>query len=221
MTRSSSWSGWPLRHVHHSNDNVARRVSYKKQELLTIRGFTYGFGGVRVAHPFVSCVVLCFLCLFPVTSVSGVASISGLSILDCAFGFLKRLCRIIVPLWKKNLNGDGQQFPRYQLSLKSLNAKLTQYMVLGSEVITWHGGKCGRVKPVYRIPARDSWIYNDNQININLYIFTSKRTNISLPEYKKYYRNFETEKKFNFLRNNAFCGFSTLLSNIDNCIQAW
>jgi hypothetical protein len=101
-----------------------------------------------------------------IVNVPGVASISGLSILDCAFGFLKRLCRIVVPLWQNILNGDGQQFPRYQLTFKSLNAKITQYMVLGSEVITWHGGKCGRIKTVNGIPSRDNWIYNNNRNTI-------------------------------------------------------
>jgi hypothetical protein len=49
-------------------------------------------GVVRVAHLFVfSDVILCFVCLRPVAFVPNVASISGLSFLDCSFDFLYRL----------------------------------------------------------------------------------------------------------------------------------
>jgi len=75
-------------------------VSYKRQELLTIRehlGLPPVFGGIRVGHLFMynvfifffgggfivlfAFVCFCF-CLRPVSCVS------GLSILDCPFGFL-------------------------------------------------------------------------------------------------------------------------------------
>jgi hypothetical protein len=64
-------------------------VSYKMQELLTLRGRLAslpGFGGVRVAHlySFLCCVV----CLRLVSCVPNVATFSGFLILDCPFGFL-------------------------------------------------------------------------------------------------------------------------------------
>ena len=37
------------------------------------------------------CVLLCFICLLPVSFVLQVASVSGLSILNCPFGFLQHL----------------------------------------------------------------------------------------------------------------------------------
>ena len=44
----------------------------------------------------VFCVLLFFFCHRPVSCVPNVASVSGLSILDCHFGFLKRLFRIFL-----------------------------------------------------------------------------------------------------------------------------
>ena len=49
------------------------------------------FGGVHVGHrsSFLCCVVfLCFVYLRSVSCVPNVASFSGLSVLDCHFGFL-------------------------------------------------------------------------------------------------------------------------------------
>jgi hypothetical protein len=63
---------------------VIRRVSYKKQELLTFH--PRFFDEVRSAH------VFSFLdCVFALCLVLNVAFICGLSILDCHFGFLLRL----------------------------------------------------------------------------------------------------------------------------------
>jgi hypothetical protein len=68
---------------------VTRLVSYKRQELITLRehlGWPLIVGVVRVAHLFscLCCVVfLCFVCLRPVCCVPKVAYISGLSGLDC------------------------------------------------------------------------------------------------------------------------------------------
>jgi hypothetical protein len=68
--------------------------NYKRQELLIFRkhmGSPPVFGGVCVAHLFslLCCVAfLCFAYFNPVSCVPNVASISGLSILDCTFGFL-------------------------------------------------------------------------------------------------------------------------------------
>ena len=47
-------------------------------------------GGVRVANfvSFLYCVSFCLVCLRPVSCVPIVANFSGLSILDCPFGFL-------------------------------------------------------------------------------------------------------------------------------------
>ena len=59
-------------------------MSYKSQEIL-ILGSSTVIGVVRVFHFFLCCVVLCFVCL---CRVSCVASVSGLSILDCPLGFL-------------------------------------------------------------------------------------------------------------------------------------
>ena len=50
------------------------------------------YGGVCVAHRFSSlCCVFSFICPRPVSCVPNVASFSGLSIIDCHFGFLWRL----------------------------------------------------------------------------------------------------------------------------------
>ena len=67
---------------------------YSRQELLNLRehlGSPTVFGSVRVVHLFsVLCSVLCFcfICLRPVSYVLNVASVYGLSISDCPFGFL-------------------------------------------------------------------------------------------------------------------------------------
>ena len=46
------------------------------------------FGGVSVAPVFsFLCAVICFVCRRPVSCVPNVASVSGLSIFDCPFGF--------------------------------------------------------------------------------------------------------------------------------------
>ena len=72
---------------------VTRRVSYKKQERLTLRehlGSPPVFGGVSVPHLFsiLCCVVfLCFICLHPVSYVPNVASFSGLFILTLPLRF--------------------------------------------------------------------------------------------------------------------------------------
>jgi hypothetical protein len=49
-------------------------------------------GGIDAAHvfSFLSCGI-CFVCLHPVSCVPNVARVSGLSNVDCPFGFLKRL----------------------------------------------------------------------------------------------------------------------------------
>ena len=63
-------------------------MSYKRQELLTIRerlGSLTGFGVVRVAQCFRFCVV--FVCLRPVSCIPNDFSVSGLFILDCPSGF--------------------------------------------------------------------------------------------------------------------------------------
>jgi len=69
-------------------------VSYNRHEPLTFAStcllHPLGFGEVLVAHFF--CVVFCLfcrcVCLPHVSCVPIVASVSGLSILDCPFGFL-------------------------------------------------------------------------------------------------------------------------------------
>jgi len=70
-------------------------VSYKKQELLTLRehqGSPLVFVGVCIAHLLVFCVVfLSFVCLRSVSCVANVASASIWYILDCLFGFLQCL----------------------------------------------------------------------------------------------------------------------------------
>ena len=65
------------------------RMSYKRHELLAIRrrlGLPPVFGGVRFAHlfSFLCCVILVWL--RPMPCVPNVASVTGLSILDCPFG---------------------------------------------------------------------------------------------------------------------------------------
>jgi hypothetical protein len=63
-------------------------VSYKSQEQLTFREYMGSHsvvGGVRVAH-IIS--FLCCVCLGPDSCVPNVASFSGLSNIDCPFGFL-------------------------------------------------------------------------------------------------------------------------------------
>ena len=71
---------------------VTQRVSYKKQELLTLREHLDSskvFGGIRVAHVFsFLCCIFDFVCLHSVSCVPNVAIVSGLSILDYLFGFL-------------------------------------------------------------------------------------------------------------------------------------
>ena len=73
----------------------------KRQELFTCHehlGSPPVFGGVRVAHlfSFLCCVVLfCFVCLRLESCVNGVASVSGLSILDCPIGFLYHLFQMM------------------------------------------------------------------------------------------------------------------------------
>ena len=68
------------------------QVSNERQELLGLHGHLGSppvFGGVYVAHifSFLYCVI-CFACLRPVSCVPNISSFSGLSILDCSFGFL-------------------------------------------------------------------------------------------------------------------------------------
>ena len=78
------------------NWQYEQQVSDKKQELLIIRedsGFTPCiFVGSVLLIILVLCVVFfCFVCLCPVSCVPDVATVSGLSIPDCSFGFLLRL----------------------------------------------------------------------------------------------------------------------------------
>jgi hypothetical protein len=64
--------------------SITEWVSYKRQELLALRGHLGSppvFGGIRVAHLF-SFLCYIFACRRPVYCVS------GLSILGCPFGFL-------------------------------------------------------------------------------------------------------------------------------------
>ena len=81
---------------------VTWRVSYKRQELLLFRknlGSPYVFGGARVLIFLIFCVVLCFVCLRPVSCVPNVASFSVLSILDCPLRFsLTFIYRLVMPL---------------------------------------------------------------------------------------------------------------------------
>ena len=67
---------------------VTRRLFYK-QHLCSPRFF---IGGVRVAHLLVFCVLCCF---GPVSVVPNVASVPGLSVLDCPFRFsLRFICPV-------------------------------------------------------------------------------------------------------------------------------
>ena len=69
---------------------VTLRVTYKRQELFALRGRLDSppvFGGVHIAH-LLYVVFFYLVCLRPVSCVSGVASVSGVSILDCPFCFL-------------------------------------------------------------------------------------------------------------------------------------
>ena len=62
---------------------VTWRVSYGRQELFVLRGHLGSppvYGGVRGAHLFS---FLCWVCLRPVSCVSSIVSVSGLSIIDC------------------------------------------------------------------------------------------------------------------------------------------
>ena len=83
----STFAYYVFKHI--LNIRVTWQVSYKRQELLSLPQHMSSppdFGGVRVAHlfSFLRCVSFIFvMCL-----VSSVAIVSGLSILDCRFGFL-------------------------------------------------------------------------------------------------------------------------------------
>ena len=78
---------------------VTWQVSYKRQELLSFARtwVTPVFGGVRIAY-------LCsFLWGFfrPVSCLPNVASVSGLSIIDCHFGFLQRSFALLTTINRK------------------------------------------------------------------------------------------------------------------------
>ena len=64
-------------------------MSYKQQEVLTLcehMGSPPVFGEGCIAHLFsFLCCVICFACLRPVSCVTNVASVSGLSIADFPF----------------------------------------------------------------------------------------------------------------------------------------
>ena len=83
----STFAYYVFKHI--LNIRVTWQVSYKRQELLSLPQHMSSppdFGGVRVAHlfSFLRCVSFIFvMCL-----VSSVGIVSGLSILDCRFGFL-------------------------------------------------------------------------------------------------------------------------------------
>ena len=70
---------------------VTQLLAYKRQELLTFRkhmGSIQVFGG-SVLLVFVFCALLCVFCLFLFClSSSCVVNVSGVSILDCPFGFI-------------------------------------------------------------------------------------------------------------------------------------
>ena len=52
-------------------------------------GFTHGFWWCPCCHRFIFlCSVSCFVGACPLSCVPNVASVSGLSFLDCCFGFL-------------------------------------------------------------------------------------------------------------------------------------
>jgi hypothetical protein len=65
-------------------------VSRERQELLALhRRLCSPLVFVRVAHRFsFLCCVFCFVCPRPVSCAPNDDSVSGLSILDCPFGFL-------------------------------------------------------------------------------------------------------------------------------------
>ena len=71
---------------------VTRRVSYKRQELLTncehLNSPLFLVGFVLLIFLVFCVVFLCFICLRYVSCLPNVASISGLFILDCPFRFL-------------------------------------------------------------------------------------------------------------------------------------
>ena len=119
--RLSSRTDWPLRNIHISNYNgfspfyvrfffhlsptihllnftiwTTRRVSYKKQELLSLDNYIgspllFSVGPVLLIS-LVFCVLLCvfrvLFCLRPVSGVPNITSVSRFSILDCPFEFL-------------------------------------------------------------------------------------------------------------------------------------
>jgi len=66
-------------------------VSYKKQELFTLREHLCSFPVFGAAYPVRFVVFLCFVCLRPSSCVPNVVSDSVLSILDWPFAFLWRL----------------------------------------------------------------------------------------------------------------------------------
>jgi hypothetical protein len=84
---------------------ITRRVSYKKQELLTLRenlGSPPVFGGIHVAHllGFRCFVLFCFVCLRHVSCVLNVVSYSGLSFLISPVVVLDCPCSCSwFPLW--------------------------------------------------------------------------------------------------------------------------
>ena len=118
ILQSTSRSCWLLRSIYISNDKcifyflrivplfyhcqylsrswlyirVGRRVSYKKQEFRTLPENLCSspvFDGIRATlHVSFLCCVFCFVCLQPVWCVTKMASVSGMSIRDCTFGFL-------------------------------------------------------------------------------------------------------------------------------------
>jgi len=61
---------------------------------------------------FVFCVVLCFC---PVSCVPNVASVSGLFVPDCSFGFHERLFSFVVPKW------FTYNFPKQEVERTSKN----------------------------------------------------------------------------------------------------
>jgi hypothetical protein len=83
----STFAYYVFKHI--LNIRVTWRVSYNRQELLSLPQHMSSppdFGGVRVAHHF--SFLRCVSFIFVMCLVSSVAIVSGLSILDCRFGFL-------------------------------------------------------------------------------------------------------------------------------------
>jgi len=82
---------------------VTWRVSYKRLELFTLRehmGSPLVFDGVRVVRLFrFLCCIHCFVCLHHMSCVPNFDSFSGLSILDCPFGFLWHLFASSLPMF--------------------------------------------------------------------------------------------------------------------------